>query len=271
MAVDRTAEFGQLLPSSSDRTAGGEVRQRRRGVGFLSGLFPGTGSPSDEQKLFSVEFAAAAASLLSDIDNSSSTLDSLARLRDDIDALEADIEVASGLAAQVVEHHRVVLLVLKQRLGRRERKLVGAAGVTMRRQRPERRLPTEAVVAVQGVPTMTESELVEQYRLSPEQLQALQQSAQALLEQHSQFSQELSSVNAHIVGIARLQRVLGEQLEWQEALGERLLDEADSSMGVVRKGNVLLERVAGDSGLRNLVVAVFAVLSLLLILFDWLN
>ena len=118
---------------------------------------------------------------------------------------------------------------------------------------------------------MTEEDLSKRYKLTDTQLQVLQESTQELLSQHTAFANELGTVGDHLTEIAKLQQTLTEQLEWQAALGERLLDEADSTMGTVQKGNKILEKVSTDSTMRNLVVMVFLVLSLLLILFAGMN
>lgn len=275
MGFDRTSEFNELVPNVRNEAVSAPAVESessvRRRFGELVGVILNTQN-EDFGKQLSNELLLSSQSILTSIEEDGAVDSKDYNIRQNIESLEKDLEEGEDLfGEQLREHHKVIILYLKQRLGNRERSRIVSGGkrnlLASKPQAAKNKINTlESKVVM-----MTEEDLAKKYKLSDAQLQVLQESTQELLSQHTAFAKELGTVGDHLTEIAKLQQTLTEQLEWQAALGERLLDEADSTMGTVQKGNKILEKVSTDSTMRNLVVTVFLVLSLLLILFAMMN
>lgn len=272
MAIDRTNEYTQLVPepdSSHHETlpSEGDSFLRQRFGKVFGAIMNSEQEEDDDSKLLSSDLLLSSQTILACINEEDQSTTKETIIRRKIEQLEQElIEGEDLLSDQLKEHHRVILLYLKQRLGSRERSRIFSGS---KRAHVSRSVPTHkgSLTMDAKVVAMTEDDLVKKYNLNESQLQVLQESTQELLSQHTSFARELGTVGDHLTEIAKLQQTLAEQLEWQSALGERLLDEADSTMGTVQKGNKILEKVSSDSTMRNLVVMVFIILSVLLILF----
>jgi hypothetical protein len=217
-----------------------------------------------------LETSQALLSSLKDEDSLTATRDQ--HIRQVFESLEKDLlDGEDMLGDQLREHHKVIILYLKQLVGSRERLLANKKPIHKAPGIVKSNKSISAVSSESRVVSMTQEDLVKKYGLTDNQLQVLEESTEVLLNQHKAFSKELGVVGDNLTELARLQQTFTEQLEWQSALGERLLDEADSTMGTVVKGNKILEKVSSDSTMRNMVVIVFLLLSLLLILFAMLD
>lgn len=271
MAIDRTKEYTELLPepdlSHHDAAPTEPESFLRQRFGKMVGAIMNNEQDEDDSRLLSSDLLLSSQTILAAINEDEQTSSKENIIRRKIEQLEQElVEGEDLLSDQLKEHHRVILLYLKQRLGNRERLRITA--VNKRSQIPRSISIQKGSSTIDTkVVAMTEDDLVKKYNLKESQLQVLQESTQELISQHTAFAQELGTVGDHLTEIAKLQQTLAEQLEWQSALGERLLDEADSTMGTVQKGNKILEKVSSDSTMRNLVVMVFMILSLILILF----
>lgn len=279
MGIDRTSEFGSIVSSmastathhhnSTDNTPShGELR-RRIGT-FVNNLMSSSKKDglSKEDHEFSRRFMSDSTDIFKGMRDDNLGKEALAQLKRKIGVLEEELQVVGALDNDLVdEHHLAIVTLLKQRLSSKERSLHSQANRGDHRRTRKNVMINKPDHQLQGQ-TMSEHELVEKYCLSPGQLQKLQESTHELLEQHSTFAKELSSVGEHINDIATLQRTLAEQLSWQDAMGEQLLDQAESTMGVVKKGNQILKKVSNDSTMRNMVLAVFLTFVLVLLLLD---
>lgn len=110
--------------------------------------------------------------------------------------------------------------------------------------------------------------------LSPTMVKQLELETPALLQEYSLTASELTTTEASLTQVTRLQATLAFHIATQATQIDRLWDEAAVHSDAVRKGNLQLEKAKAEGmsgGLRDTVIFAILMLAIALLLLHWIT